>query len=219
MSEDGETVLGKKKRLRARLFRLVTWAVTIGCFYLVYTRVQAAAGRDGLTVLSYLARFFREADWTLWLSLMVPYSILFFVVDSHATWRIIRWYNAPSIGYRNVLPIRASAYILSLVNEQVSKGAMSLYLLRRYEVPVWQAVSTMIMLGMIEIYQLLVFSAAGVVIYYDLVEAASTTLPLPKILIAVYAILFGYFPLHILYFNGTLLPKSALRDKPIFYAF
>ena len=33
-----------------------------------------------------------------------------------------------------MLPIRASAYILSLVNEQVGKGAMSLYLFRRYRV-------------------------------------------------------------------------------------
>lgn len=209
----------KGKTMRSRLLRLLTWLLAFGCFYLVYTRVDAAAGREELTAWAYLVRFFAEADWGYWLLLMVPYSVFFFLVDSHATWRIIKWYNAPSIRYGNVLPIRASAYILSLVNEQVSKGAMSLYLLRRYQVPVWQAVSTMIMLGMIEIYQLLIFSALGVIIYYDLVVAASSVLPLPTILLSVYGVAFLYFPFHILYFNGTLLPNSTLRDKPLLHAF
>lgn len=206
-------------KLRASIYKLVTWLAALGCFYLVYGRVEAAANRDGLTAVSYLLRFFGEADWTRWLMLMIPYSIFFFLVDSHATWRIIRWYNAPEIRFFNVLPIRASAYILSLVNEQVSKGAMSLYLLRRYQVPVWQAISTMIMLGMIEIYQLIIFSSIGVFIYYDLVAAASTTLPLVTILTSVYAAAFIYFPIHILYFNGTLFPNSTLRDKQLLYAF
>ncbi|MEX0942546.1 MAG: hypothetical protein WD002_08375 [Pseudomonadales bacterium] len=204
---------------RSRLFRLATWLVAFGCFYLVYTRVDAAASRDGLSAIEYLVRFFREASWAHWLMLMIPYSCFFFLVDSHATWRIIKWYNAPTIRLSNVLPIRASAYILSLVNEQVSKGAMSLYLLRRYQVPVWQAVSTMIMLGMIEVYQLMIFSAIGVLVYYDLVVAASTVLPLAKILGVVYAVALCYFPFHILYFNGTLFPASTLRDQPLLHAF
>ncbi len=108
----------------------------------------------------------------MWLALMIPYSLFFFLVDSHATWRAIRWFNTPEIKLTNVLPIRASAYILSLVNEQVGKGAMSLYLLRRYDVPGWKAVSTMVLLGIVEIYQLLIFSAIGVALYFDLVQEA-----------------------------------------------
>ena len=55
---------------RSLLFRTVTWLLAAGCFYLVYTRIEAAAQRDGLTAVQYLARFFRDADWTLWLALM-----------------------------------------------------------------------------------------------------------------------------------------------------
>jgi hypothetical protein len=208
----------KGKTARSRLFRAVTWLVTFGCFYLVYTRTEGAAGREGLTAVEYLVRFFSEASWVYWLMLMIPYSMFFFLIDSHATWRVIRWFNAPEIRLGNVLPIRASAYILSLVNEQMSKGAMSLYLLQRYKVPVWQAISSMIFLGMVEIYQLLIFSAVGVVIYYDLVLEASTNLPLPTILLSVYSVAFLYFPFHILYFNGTLFKNSTLRDKPLLHA-
>ena len=66
---------------------------------------------------------------------MIPYSVFFFLVDSHLTWRVVRWFNAPELKFTSMLPIRASAYILSLVNEQVGKGAMTLYLLRHHKVP------------------------------------------------------------------------------------
>jgi hypothetical protein len=101
---------------------------------------------------------------------MVPYSVFFFIIDAHATWRVVKWFNAPMLKLTDVLPIRASAYILSLVNEQVGKGAMSVYLLRRHEVPGWQALSSMIFLGVVEIYQLLVFSSVGVFLYAELVR-------------------------------------------------
>lgn len=201
------------------IFRLLTWLIAFGCFYLVYGRVEAAAERVDLTASEYMINFFKEANWVLWLSFMVPYSLFFFLVDAHATWRVIRWFNAPTIRLANILPIRASAYILSLVNEQVGKGAMSLYLYQRYKVPGWEAISTMILLGMVEIYQLLIFSALGVFIYLDLVREASSQLPLLPILISVFCVALIYFPLHLLYFSGALLPESKLRDKPLLRTF
>ncbi len=205
-------------RMRSIVFRLVTWLLAAACFYLVYTRIEGAAAREELTAVQYLIRFFKEADWTMWLALMIPYSVFFFLIDSHATWRAIRWFNTSEIKLRNILPIRASAYILSLVNEQVGKGAMSLYLLKRYEVPGWQALSTMIMLAIVEIYQLLLFSAIGVFIYYDLVVEAAVSLPLPQILISVYVVALVYFPLHLAYFNNHILKNSNLKNRHIFHA-
>lgn len=201
------------------LYRLITWLVTIGCFYLVYGRIEAAAARDLLTPLEYLSHFFAEASWGYWLLLMIPYSLFFFTVDAHATWRVIRWFNTPDLRFINVLPIRASAYILSLVNEQVGKGAMSLYLLKRYKVPVWKAVSSMIFLGVVEIYQLLIFSAVGTILYLDMVNEASTYLPLATILGCVYLGAFLYFPFHLFYFSGHLFPQSSIRSKSLLHAF
>ena len=200
----------------ALLFRIATWILAAGCFYLVYTRMEAAAERDGQTVWQYLVAFFAGADWAFWLALMIPYSVFFFLVDSHATWRVIRWFNAPDLKLGNVLPIRASAYILSLVNEQVGKGAMSLYLLKTYEVPGWRALSSMIFLGLIEIYQLLLFSAIGVAANFDLVREASTVLPLSVILPSIMVVAALYLPVHIAYFRTG---SGGLRETNILTAF
>lgn len=209
----------RKGGARAIAFRTATWLVAFFCFYLVYGRIEQAAARDNLSVADYLIAFFAGADWWLWVGMMIPYSVFFFLIDSHATWRVVKWYNAPELRLRDVLPIRASAYILSLVNEQVGKGAMSLYLYQRYRVPGWEALSTMILLGLVEIYQLLVFASIGMVADFELVRAASVVLPLSTILPTVIVVAALYLPLHLLYFSGVLLPRSTLRDKPLLHAF
>jgi len=199
--------------------RLITWLITLACFYAVYDKVAEAGARKGLSAFGYLEAFFRGADWLTWLSLMIPYSIFFFLVDAHVTWRVIRWFNAPSIRYREILPVRASAYILSLVNEQVGKGAIALYLYKRNKVPGWEVGSSMILLGMVEIYQLFLFSAIGVALRFDLVERASTQLPLDRILPGFYGLAAIYLAFHALYFSGILFPGSTVRDKPLLHAF
>jgi len=198
------------------LFRLGTWLLAFGCFYLVYTRINAAAARESQTVVEYLVAFFAGANWLLWLALMIPYSVFFFLVDSHVTWRVVRWFGAPALKLGGILPIRASAYILSLVNEQVGKGAMSLYLLRHYKVPGWQALSCMILLGLMEIYQLLLFSGIGVALNFQLVREASTALPLDVILPTVMGVAAVYLPLHIAYFRSG---SGGLREKQLLAAF
>ena len=208
-----------KKSGKGLLFKVATWTLTISCFYLVFSRTEATAAREGMTVAEYLLRFFADADWTLWLMVMIPYSLFFFSVDSHASWRAIRWFNAPQLRLTQVLPIRASAYILSLVNEQVGKGAMSLYLARRHDVPGWQALSTMVMLGLMEIYQLLFFSGIGVLIYYELVQQASSQIRLDLILPTVFALAVCYLPIHILFFRGVFGDFPKIRDAQIFRAF
>ena len=212
-------VAGAGGRVKGLLFRAATWLLTFACFYLVWSRTDAAAAREGLTVLGYLGRFFGQANWVAWLALMVPYSVFFFLVDAHVTWRVVRWFNAPDLRFADVLPIRASAYILSLVNEQVGKGAMSLYLFRRHGVSAWEAISCMLLLGLMEIYQLLFFSSIGVIGGFEVVRSASTLLRLDLILPTVFAIAVVYLPLHIGYFRGHLLPGFGLRDRPVVAAF
>lgn len=204
---------------RKRVLRIATWLLAGACFYMVFGKIQSAGAREGLSALDYLARFFGDANWRVWLALMIPYSCFFFVVDAHATWRVVRWFNVPDFRLRRMLPIRASAYILSLVNEQVGKGAITLYLWRRHAVPAWQALSSMVFLGMMEVYQLLLFSALGTALYFDLVVEASSVLPLNWILVSVFALAAVYFPLHVAYFRGHILPKSSARDIQILRAF
>jgi hypothetical protein len=198
--------------------RTLPWLLAVGCFYLAFHKVQGAAAREGIGAAAYLARFFGEASWVRWLALMIPYSVFFFLVDAFAVSRAIRWFNAP-VRYRDILPVRASTYILAIVNEQVGKGAIALYLKQRNGVPGWEVGSTMVFVALVELYQLLLFSSIGVATHFELVQQASTLLPLDRILPGVYAAAAAYAVFHLLYFRGVLLPTSTLRDRPILSAF
>lgn len=73
-------------------------------------------------------------DWLRWLATMIPYCCLYLLIDSAVVGKGINWFDA-KIRYADILPIRASAYIISLVNEQASKGGIAYYLKRRDGVP------------------------------------------------------------------------------------
>ena len=207
-----------RNRILSVLFKATTWLISAACFYYVYTQVASAGAAEGVSAWQYLVNFLGEANWVLWLCVMIPYSLFFFLVDSHVTWRAIRWFNAPTIRYLNVLPIRASAYILTLINEQIGKGAMSLYLLKKHTVPGWKALSTMIYIGVAEIYQLLLFSSVSLIVYFDYVQQSSSALPLDWILPSVAVVALLYFPFHLLYFRGHLWKGLKLRELPILHA-
>ena len=86
---------------------------------------------------------FANVSWGRWLALMIPYSVFFFLIDSLVVWRVINWFNA-RVRYVDILPIRGSTYILSILNEQIGKGVMAFYLNRRDRVPGWQVGSSML---------------------------------------------------------------------------
>lgn len=221
MSDPAENAENAVKRpgWSARVAKLGLWLLAAGCFYLVYQRSAAAALRENQSLTQYLTEFFSGVDWLMWLSMMIPYSVFFFLVDSHATWRVVRWVNSNEVQFKDILPIRGSAYILSLVNEQVGKGAMSLYLLRHHRVPGWQALSSMLMLGMVEIYQLLLFSAAGTWFFYERVSDASKLLPLDVIFPVLFMVAAAYLPIHGWLFKGRGAKTGKIRSQPVFHAF
>lgn len=172
------------------------------------------------TAWQYLVDFFANVNWALWLVAMVSYSIFFMLVDSHVAWRIIRWFNVPTIRFTQILPVRASTYILSLFNEQVSKGSLALYLFKQHKAPFWQGLSSMIYMSLMEIYQLLTFAAIGLFLHFELIQAKSTILPLAEIIGGVILCAALYFVLHHLYFSGRLLPAcDFLRRQPLLQAF
>ena len=43
-----------QKSGKSLLFKAITWLLTLGCFYLVISRLDATAAREDLTVLEYL---------------------------------------------------------------------------------------------------------------------------------------------------------------------
>jgi hypothetical protein len=192
--------------------RLLPWLITVACFVYLYSRLERAAAAQGRPLLPYLQAVFESVSWWRWLLLMVPYCVFFLIIDSLVVWRVITWFNA-KLRYRDVLPIRASAYILSLVNEQVSKGAIALYLSRREGIPAWEVGSSMLFIMICEVYYLLGWATIGVVLQWSRFPAVFHVIPW----IAAAAV--AFFVLFHLFFKGRIGPGIAARDRPIFRAF
>src|SRR5262249_34959511 len=142
----------------------------------LYRRLSAAAGAQGAGLGNYLVGVFARVSWTRWLALMIPYSTFYFLLDSLVVWRVVSWFNAP-VRYADILPIRACTYILAIVNEQVGKGAMAVYLQRRDGVPGWQVASSMLFLMFCELYYLLAWATVGVSLRWRALPAVFHAIP------------------------------------------
>jgi hypothetical protein len=192
--------------------KALPWFITLACFVYLYLKVDGAAAREGLGVVTYLAGIFGRVDWLRWLGLMIPYSFFFFLIDSLVVWRVINWFNT-RISYVDVLPIRGSSYILSIINEQVGKGAMALYLYRKEGVPGWELGSSMLFIMFCEFYYLLGWATVGYLLRRDALPPEFELIPL----IAGGAA--AFFVVFILFFQGRIAAGASLRERPIFKAF
>jgi hypothetical protein len=143
---------------------------------------------------------------------MIPYSAFFFLIDSAVVWRVVNWYNA-KLRYIDVLPVRGSSYILSIINEQVGKGAMGLYLNRRWGVPGWEVGSSMLFIMFCEFFYLMTWGTIGYAIAGD--ELPEVFGVIPYLALAAIVVL---VVVH-LYFSGVILPAATLRDRPVFSSF
>jgi len=212
-ASSGTTTTGGASARRAPAWqRWLPWLITIVCFTYLYGRLDAAAGREGLGLVDYLGSIFARVSWGHWLALMIPYSALFFLIDSLIVWRVVSWFNTP-IRYLDILPIRGSSYILSILNEQVGKGAMGLYLNRRYGVPGWEVGSSMIFIMFCEFYYLLSWATLGWSLHRESLPEVFELIPA----VAVGAIVF--FALFLAFFRGPFGRNVALREKPLFKTF
>src|ERR1700730_2855274 len=146
--------------------RLLPFAITVACFAYLYTRLRSAAAAEGSGLVAYVLKSFENVNWFHWLALVIPYCFLYLLVASLVVWSVINWFNT-KIRYADILPIRASAYILSLVNEQVSKGAIALYLNRRDGVPGWEVGSSMLFTMFCEFYSLILWATVGILSRWD----------------------------------------------------
>jgi len=191
---------------------LLPWLITAACFVYLYTRLAHAAAAEGRQLLPYLAGVFEHVSWSRWLALMLPYCLVFLLIDTLVVWRVINWFNA-RLRYTDVLPIRASAYILSIVNEQVSKGAIALYLSRREGIPGWEVGSSMLFIMFCEYYYLLGWATVGVTLQWDRFPRVFHLIPW------IAAVSGAFFVLFHLFFTGRIGAGIALRERPIFRSF
>ncbi|HEY5647319.1 MAG TPA: hypothetical protein VIS76_15320 [Pseudomonadales bacterium] len=191
--------------------RILPWIITVACFAYLYFRI---AGRtpEGETVIGYLGGIFASVNWVAWLGLMIPYSLLYLVIDTAGLWRVIRWFNA-RVSYRDLLPVRASTYIISILNEQVGKGAMAVYLNRREGVPGWEVASSMLFIMFCEFFYLTSWALIGVSVSWDVVPPIFHNIPWIALGAAVFLVGFVWF------FRSERFATVAVREKPLLKSF
>jgi hypothetical protein len=163
------------------LRRAAPWAVTLAIFAFLFWRIPVGQVVDTLAA----------GRWGRYLLLMAPYSAFYFLVDSFVVQQAVSWFNV-RVPYRDILPVRATTYILSLVNTQLGQGGVALYLHRRHGIPFWEITGTVVFIAFVEVYQLAFYSFIGAAAGGELWRIA----PVP-----VYLALFGYLVGHLWYFS------------------
>lgn len=200
------------KKKQSPLGRIIFLLITGACFVYLYFRLNGAAAREGLPLNEYMTQVFANVAWGPWLALMMAYSLFYFLIDTLVVTRALNWLLA-DIKYKDILPIRASAYIISIFNEQIGKGAMAYYLNKRDQIPGWEVGSVMLFIMFCEIFYLLVWATVGYIFGSGGLPEVFQIMPVISIGATIFLVLW------LLYFNGTLLPNNQLRERRILHGF
>lgn len=218
MSEDEvksdvtENLAAEEPRKPNRIGRVIFTLITLACFGYLYFRINGAAAREGLSLATYMAEVFASVDWITWIAVMIGYSVFFFLIDSLVVTKTLNWFIT-DVKYTDILPIRGSAYIISIFNEQVGKGAMAYYLNKRDQVPGWEVGSVMLFIMFCEVFYLLVWATLGYFFSGATLPAVFGLIPYIALGAAVFLVIW------IAYFRGFILPGVTLRDRRLLHAF
>jgi hypothetical protein len=93
-------------------------------------------------------------------------GLAYTLLDTAVLTRVVGWSLAP-VRYRDLLPVRAAAYVVSLVNEQVGKGAIAVALRRRHRVPVAASASAMVFIMAAEFLSLSLWACVGYAVGHE----------------------------------------------------
>ena len=91
---------------------------------------------------------------------MGSFSLCFFLLDTFVLSRLIRWFHGP-LPYRELLPVRAVTYLVSILNTQLAQAALALYIHRRFRTPLAQITSTVALMILLETTNLILFATVG----------------------------------------------------------
>ena len=165
--------------IRQRLTKLLPWVITLAIFILIFRRVPIPELLEAL----------QQAHLLPYLALMAPYSMIYCLVDTFVLTQAVRWFHQP-VRYARILPVRAAAYILSLLNPGLGQGGTAFYIHRREDVPFVEMVGTIAFLVVIEFGQLALYAAIGIFIIQP--QLAAIFAPFYVVFIAAFAIALTY---------------------------
>ena len=157
------------------LKRLWPLVLTVAIFVVIFSRIPFGRLVDGLS----------HARLLPFLALMGTFSVVFFAIDTLVLTTMVRWFHGP-LAYRDLLPVRAATYIVSIVNTQLAQGALALYIHRRFMTPLAEIAGTVAVLILLEVTQLVLFATAGILMFPS--EVPPGSLYGPAALAAVWAV-------------------------------
>ncbi|MGH9141529.1 MAG: hypothetical protein ACRD2I_10360 [Vicinamibacterales bacterium] len=129
----------------------VSLLLTAAIFTLILRRVPFAA----------LVTSLHDADYGMFLALMVPNALFYFAWDTLVLSVVIGWFHG-AVPYRRLLPVRAASYVVGFFNTNLGRGAMAAYLSRQLRAPLLELGSTVIFLVLTEYTQLVLWAMLGV---------------------------------------------------------
>jgi hypothetical protein len=155
------------ERLRGRLAKLWPLVLTVAIFAFIFARVP----------FQRLVEVLSQARLAPFLALMAGFSLFYFAVDTLVLLKMVRWFHGP-LAYRDLLPVRASTYLVSIVNTQLAQGALALYIHRRFMTPLGEIAGTVATLILLEVTQLVLFATVGMLAFPRDVPAGLFLAPL-----------------------------------------
>jgi len=162
--------------------KAIPYVGTLAIFALIFWRIpirQVLIALGNVPILSFVGVF-------------LPFSIFYWLVDSYCLTWVTRRFNAP-LAYTDIIPIRASMYLLSLINTNLGQGGVAYYIHRKARIPFLEVLSSILFIALLEVYQLFLFSTLGVIFYNP---AGGAQIEIVRILrvayIVAWAALFGF---------------------------
>src|SRR5215471_18296179 len=152
--------------LTVGIFLVVFWCIPFGVFWHALSRAQLLP----------------------FLGLIGSFSLCFFLLDTFVLSKLIRWFHGP-LSYRELLPVRAVTYLVSIINTQLAQGALALYMHRRFHTPLAQITSTVMLMILLETSNLILFATVGFMAFPG--GAPLSLLALPLALALIWLLLIG----------------------------
>ena len=157
---------------RAAWARGVPVALTVAIFLLIFWRIPFGAFWQALS----------RAQLVPFLALMGSFSLCFFLLDTFVLSKLIHWFHGP-LPYRELLPVRAVTYLVSILNTQLAQGALALYIHRRFRTPLAQITSTVALMILLETTNLILFTTVGFIAFPGGAPLSFLALPLALALV------------------------------------
>lgn len=186
--------------MRCAARRVLPLLLTAGFFYVVlrripYERLLAALG---------------EADYVRFLVFMIPNTVIYVAWDTFVLAVAVRWFHGP-VRYRDLLPVRAASYIVSVFNTNAGRGALAVLVGRLLDRPFLQIGSTVIFLVLTEYTHLVAWATLGIVAFGS--ELTQPLLWVPPAVAGCWLLFFAYARAGRSFASGPPAPDATVRIR------